>query len=275
MPSPPAGCRCRSPDRSDRFRSTTRTRTPVDRRPPAVRSPRHPSTSASTVPTTCTRSTPRSTSTSTSGPSSRSGTGRATPPSRMRRHERRTTRSPIDALERGGTVTVEVDVTNTSDRRGDEVIQAYLEDVVASVAPPVRRLVAFERRTIEPGEHRHRLVRARHRRARLLVDGCRGRALRRRARALPPPRRQHARAHAGRRVARALRAWPNRDGRGGRRRRRPRRRRPTADGRRASRPRGGPAIPRRPHRTTRARPPSAATVSRPTWPTARRGIPSR
>ena len=49
------------------------------------------------------------------------------------------------------TVTVELDVTNTSDRRGDEVIQAYLEDVVASVAPPVRRLVAFERRTIEPG----------------------------------------------------------------------------------------------------------------------------
>ena len=48
-------------------------------------------------------------------------------------------------------MTVEVDVTNTADRRGDEVIQAYLEDVVASIAPPVRRLVAFDRRTIEPG----------------------------------------------------------------------------------------------------------------------------
>ena len=57
----------------------------------------------------------------------------------------------LGALERGASVTVELDVTNTSDRRGDEVIQAYLEDVVASVAPPVRRLVAFERRTIEPG----------------------------------------------------------------------------------------------------------------------------
>jgi beta-glucosidase len=56
-----------------------------------------------------------------------------------------------DALERGSTLTIELDVTNTSDRRGDEVIQAYLEDVVASVAPPVRRLVAFERRTIERG----------------------------------------------------------------------------------------------------------------------------
>lgn len=41
-------------------------------------------------------------------------------------------------------------VTNTSDRLGDEVVQAYLEDLVSSVAPPVRRLVAFERRTIEP-----------------------------------------------------------------------------------------------------------------------------
>ncbi len=28
----------------------------------------------------------------------------------------------------------------------------YVQDVVASVAPPVRRLVAFERRTLAPGE---------------------------------------------------------------------------------------------------------------------------
>jgi beta-glucosidase len=55
----------------------------------------------------------------------------------------------LDAVEQGETVRVTVDVTNTSDRSGDEVVQAYLEDVVASVAPPVRRLVAFERRTIE------------------------------------------------------------------------------------------------------------------------------
>ena len=70
---------------------------------------------------------------------------------RARRHELSHDEVALDALERGETVTIELDVTNTSDRRGDEVIQAYLEDVVASVAPPVRRLVAFERRTIEPG----------------------------------------------------------------------------------------------------------------------------
>ena len=49
-------------------------------------------------------------------------------------------------------VVLELDVTNTSDRPGDEVVQVYVEDVVASVAPPVRRLVAFERRTIGAGE---------------------------------------------------------------------------------------------------------------------------
>ncbi|WP_173921640.1 glycoside hydrolase family 3 N-terminal domain-containing protein [Agromyces sp. Marseille-P2726] len=57
----------------------------------------------------------------------------------------------LETLEAGAHVVVEVEVTNTSSRPGDEVVQAYLEDVVASVAPPVRRLVAFERRTVEPG----------------------------------------------------------------------------------------------------------------------------
>lgn len=49
-------------------------------------------------------------------------------------------------------VRLEVEVTNTSARAGDEVVQVYVEDVVASVAPPVRRLVAFERRTLAAGE---------------------------------------------------------------------------------------------------------------------------
>lgn len=57
-----------------------------------------------------------------------------------------------DALASGIHATLELDVTNTSNRRGDEVVQVFVEDVVASVAPPVRRLVAFERRTLGPGE---------------------------------------------------------------------------------------------------------------------------
>lgn len=55
-------------------------------------------------------------------------------------------------LDRGLGVTVEVDVTNTADRAGDEVVLVFLEDAVASVAPPVRRLVAFERRSLNAGE---------------------------------------------------------------------------------------------------------------------------
>ncbi|HEX5730649.1 glycoside hydrolase family 3 N-terminal domain-containing protein [Microbacterium sp.] len=56
-----------------------------------------------------------------------------------------------DDLTAGATVTVAIDVTNTSNRAGDEVVQMYVHDVVASVAPPVRRLIAFERRTLAAG----------------------------------------------------------------------------------------------------------------------------
>ena len=55
-------------------------------------------------------------------------------------------------LAAGDRVTIAIDVTNTSARAGDEVVQVYVHDLVASVAPPVRRLIAFERRTLAPGE---------------------------------------------------------------------------------------------------------------------------
>jgi beta-glucosidase len=51
-------------------------------------------------------------------------------------------------------VSLEVGVTNTSERAGDEVLLVFVEDLVARVAPPVRRLVAFERVRLEPGEER-------------------------------------------------------------------------------------------------------------------------
>jgi beta-glucosidase len=57
----------------------------------------------------------------------------------------------VRELDPGPGVTLELDVTNTAERRGDDVVLVFVEDVVASVAPPVRRLVAFERRTLEPG----------------------------------------------------------------------------------------------------------------------------
>jgi len=47
---------------------------------------------------------------------------------------------------------VAVDVTNTGDRAGDEVVQLYVHDRVASVTRPVRELKGFERVTLAPGE---------------------------------------------------------------------------------------------------------------------------
>jgi beta-glucosidase len=53
-----------------------------------------------------------------------------------------------------GRVRASVDVTNTGTRRGDEVVQLYLHDPVASISQPVRRLRAFERVTLAPGAKR-------------------------------------------------------------------------------------------------------------------------
>ena len=45
-----------------------------------------------------------------------------------------------------------MEVTNTGSRRGDEVVQLYIHDPVASISQPVRRLRGFERVTLNPGE---------------------------------------------------------------------------------------------------------------------------
>jgi beta-glucosidase len=45
-----------------------------------------------------------------------------------------------------------VNVTNTGTRAGDEVVQLYIHDPVASISQPVRRLRAFERVTLTPGQ---------------------------------------------------------------------------------------------------------------------------
>jgi beta-glucosidase len=57
----------------------------------------------------------------------------------------------LSALEHGERATVELDVQNSSGRDGDEVIMVFVHDVAASVSQPVRRLVAFERRTLAAG----------------------------------------------------------------------------------------------------------------------------
>jgi beta-glucosidase len=58
------------------------------------------------------------------------------------------------SVSRNGKVTASVDVTNTGDRKGDDVVQLYLHDPVASISQPVRRLRGFQRVTLEPGAKR-------------------------------------------------------------------------------------------------------------------------
>ena len=49
-------------------------------------------------------------------------------------------------------MTVSVDVTNTGSLAGDEVVQLYVRDLVASTARPRKQLRAFRRVHIQPGE---------------------------------------------------------------------------------------------------------------------------
>jgi beta-glucosidase len=58
------------------------------------------------------------------------------------------------SVSRNGSLTASVDVANTGARNGDEVVQLYIHDPVASLSQPLRRLRGFERVTLEPGEKR-------------------------------------------------------------------------------------------------------------------------
>jgi beta-glucosidase len=49
------------------------------------------------------------------------------------------------AVDAGNPVEVSVTLTNRGDRAGDEVVQVYLTDTVASVPVPIRQLTAFRR----------------------------------------------------------------------------------------------------------------------------------
>jgi beta-glucosidase len=55
-------------------------------------------------------------------------------------------------VESGGQVSISVDLTNTGQRRGDEVVQLYIRDPQASVTRPVKELKGFKRVTLEPSQ---------------------------------------------------------------------------------------------------------------------------
>ncbi len=56
-----------------------------------------------------------------------------------------------DEIPTDGTLRVSVEVTNTGDRAGEEVVQLYLHDVLAPVTRPVQQLVGFARVPLAAG----------------------------------------------------------------------------------------------------------------------------
>ena len=57
-------------------------------------------------------------------------------------------------VSRNRSLNASVSVKNTGSRKGDDVVQLYIHDPVASISQPVRRLRGFERVTLNPGETR-------------------------------------------------------------------------------------------------------------------------
>lgn len=58
------------------------------------------------------------------------------------------------AIPTDGAVTIRVDIQNVGARAGDEVVQLYVRDEVASIPRPVQELKAFQRLSLAPGMRR-------------------------------------------------------------------------------------------------------------------------
>jgi len=61
-------------------------------------------------------------------------------------------RLATDTIMPNGQTKVSVDVTNSGQVRGDEVVQLYIRDEVSSVTRPVKELRGFQRLTLDPGQ---------------------------------------------------------------------------------------------------------------------------
>jgi beta-glucosidase len=55
-------------------------------------------------------------------------------------------------IGKGGEISVSVNIKNTGSRKGDEVVQLYLNDILSSVTTPVKELKRFSRVSLELGE---------------------------------------------------------------------------------------------------------------------------
>ncbi len=63
-------------------------------------------------------------------------------------------RAVTSEIPAGEPAIVEVDITNTGDRAGDDVVQLYLRDDASVVTRPILELAGFQRVTLQPGETR-------------------------------------------------------------------------------------------------------------------------
>jgi beta-glucosidase len=57
-----------------------------------------------------------------------------------------------NSIKKNGTATVSVDVKNTGNRTGAEVVQLYIRDDYSSVTRPVKELKGFKKIWLEPGQ---------------------------------------------------------------------------------------------------------------------------
>lgn len=57
-----------------------------------------------------------------------------------------------DVLEKGESLLITVEVKNTGEYSGEEVVQLYVRDLVGEVARPLKELKAFEKILLQPGE---------------------------------------------------------------------------------------------------------------------------
>ena len=59
-----------------------------------------------------------------------------------------------EVLKAGGSININVTVTNVGNHQGKEVVQLYIHDKVRSITPPKKQLIAFEKIDLKPGESR-------------------------------------------------------------------------------------------------------------------------
>jgi beta-glucosidase len=57
-----------------------------------------------------------------------------------------------DMVNSGSDVEISLDVRNTGSRKGAEVVQLYINDVIASTSRPIKELKGYEKVSLEPGE---------------------------------------------------------------------------------------------------------------------------